>query len=74
MGAFNEWVKGSCLEPPRNRQVVTVALNILYGAAVLQRLQALRSQGIAVPATWGGWTPLERAAMEERLKEMRVSA
>src|SRR5206468_1928774 len=33
MAAFNEWVRGSCLEPTENRRVVTVALNILYGAA-----------------------------------------
>jgi PfaD family protein len=41
MAAFNEWVKGSFLESPENRQVVTVALNILYGAAVLGRARAL---------------------------------
>ena len=35
MGAFNDWVEGSFLEQPENRRVVTVALNILYGAAVL---------------------------------------
>src|SRR5205823_9172465 len=37
MGAFNEWVRGSFLERPKERRVVTVALNILYGAAVLLR-------------------------------------
>ncbi len=37
MGAFNEWTKGTILEQPRQRRVVTVALNILYGAAVLLR-------------------------------------
>src|SRR5437667_2422456 len=42
MGAFNEWTKGTFLEQPRNRRVVTVALNILYGAAVLQRVNVLR--------------------------------
>jgi PfaD family protein len=48
MGAFNEWTKGSFLEQPRNRRVVTVARNILYGAAVLTRLHFLRAQGIAL--------------------------
>lgn len=48
MGAFNEWTKGSFLEAPRNRRVVTVARNILYGAAVLTRLHSLRAQGIAL--------------------------
>src|SRR5262249_56156625 len=41
MGAFNEWVKGSFLERPDQRRVVTVALNLLYGAAVLVRGRAL---------------------------------
>jgi PfaD family protein len=53
MGAFNEWTKGSFLEQPKNRRVVTVARNILHGAAVLTRLHFLRAQGIAldVPVT-----------------------
>ena len=49
MGAFNEWVKGSFLERPENRRVVTVALNILYGAAVLLRAASLRFQGVQLP-------------------------
>lgn len=44
MGAFNEWVKGSFMEPPAARQVVTVAYNILFGAAVLQRARLLQQQ------------------------------
>jgi trans-AT polyketide synthase, acyltransferase and oxidoreductase domains len=46
MGAFNEWVKGSPLESPKNRTVVAVALNLLYGAALAMRRQHLHSQGI----------------------------
>ena len=37
MAAFNDWVRGTFLEHPENRRVATVALNILYGAAVLTR-------------------------------------
>ncbi|MDD5208671.1 MAG: PfaD family polyunsaturated fatty acid/polyketide biosynthesis protein [Elusimicrobiales bacterium] len=48
MGAFNEWAKGSFLEKPEARDAVTVAHNLLAGAAVLTRLHALRCQGIAV--------------------------
>src|SRR5262249_32778002 len=33
MGAFNEWTKGSFLEQAKNRNVVTVALNLIYGSA-----------------------------------------
>ena len=45
MGAFNEWVKGSCLDAPGNRKVVSVAMNILFGAAVLMRTNQYRQQG-----------------------------
>ncbi|MGH7058163.1 MAG: PfaD family polyunsaturated fatty acid/polyketide biosynthesis protein [Acetobacteraceae bacterium] len=64
MGAFNEWAKGSFLEQPRNRRVVTAAFNILYGAAVLLRLQTLRSQGLPLPRDWSRLMPLELAALE----------
>jgi PfaD family protein len=59
MGALNEWTKGSFLEQPRNRRIVTVAFNILYGAAVLLRLQTLRSQGLPLPSDWSRLPPLE---------------
>jgi PfaD family protein len=68
MGAFNEWARGSFLEQPRNRRVVTLALNILYGAALLQRLQVLRCQGLKTPAEWGRLTPLAPAELEARLR------
>ncbi len=64
MGAFNEWTKGSFLEEPRNRRVVTVAFNILYGAAVLLRLQTLRSQGFRLLRDWTRMSPLELAEIE----------
>ncbi|MBN1515269.1 PfaD family polyunsaturated fatty acid/polyketide biosynthesis protein [Candidatus Sumerlaeota bacterium] len=50
MGAFNEWAKGSHLEPVEGRKAVDVALNLLFGAAVITRLNVLRQQGIVVPA------------------------
>ncbi len=64
MGAFNEWTKGSFLEHPPNRRVVTVAFNILYGAAVLLRLQTLRSQGFPLAPNWSRITPLELETLE----------
>ncbi len=67
MGAFNEWTKGSFLEQPRNRRVVTVAFNILYGAAVLLRLQMLRGQGFPLASDWSRVTPLELATLESRI-------
>jgi PfaD family protein len=65
MGAFNEWTKGTFLEQSRNRRVVTVAFNILYGAAVLLRLQTLRSQGLPLLRDWSRIAPLEREAIEK---------
>jgi trans-AT polyketide synthase/acyltransferase/oxidoreductase domain-containing protein len=46
MGAFNEWAKGSPLEAPKDRTVVAVARNLLYGACVVLRRAALRQQGV----------------------------
>ena len=71
MGAFNEWVKGSFLERPENRRVVTVALNILYGAAVLLRLNMLRCQGIHLPREALTLTPLEPDQLELRLRQTK---
>jgi PfaD family protein len=68
MGAFNEWAKGSFLEEPRNREVVTVALNLIYGAAVTTRLSQLRCQGVTLPMEWQCVRPMERAELEERLR------
>lgn len=47
--AFNDWVRGSFLEPAENRTVVQIARNLLEGAAIITRAQQLRSFGIAVP-------------------------
>lgn len=49
MGAFNEWVRGSFLEAPEQRDVVTVAMNLMVGAAALTRAGALRTQGVLLP-------------------------
>lgn len=70
MGAFNEWVRGSWLEAPQHRRVVDVARNILYGAAVLQRVNALRQQGVAVPPEASRIAPLEPEALDARLDTM----
>ncbi|MBN9390222.1 MAG: PfaD family polyunsaturated fatty acid/polyketide biosynthesis protein [Chloroflexi bacterium] len=50
MGAFNDWVRGSYLQDPANRQVVEVAHQLLQGAAYLYRVQSLRIQGVYLPA------------------------
>ena len=65
MGAFNEWVRGSWLEPWQERRVVPVAMNLLHGAAVLSRYRALGldSAGVALRSE-----PLQPAEIEEFLQ------
>ncbi len=67
MAAFNEWVRGSFLERPEERRVVTVAWNILLGAAVLARARGLGAQGVSLPPGTPRLAPLELAELEERL-------
>ena len=67
MAAFNEWVKGSFLEAPENRRVVTVAWNILYGAAVLGRARCLAGQGVTLPPGAPRLSPLELSEIEDRV-------
>jgi len=48
MGAFNDWVIGTDLEPYQNRKVAVVAERIMQDAAVLWRLNALKMQGVSL--------------------------
>jgi trans-AT polyketide synthase, acyltransferase and oxidoreductase domains len=66
MAAFNDWVRGSSLESPENRRVATVALNILYGAAVLTRARILNAQGVAIAPGIPRLSPLESIEIENR--------
>ena len=65
MGAFNEWVKGTFLEPPGNRKVVVVGMNILYGAAVTLRVNVLKSQGIRIASELSRPVPCELAELNQ---------
>ncbi|HEY3788114.1 MAG TPA: PfaD family polyunsaturated fatty acid/polyketide biosynthesis protein [Urbifossiella sp.] len=69
MGAFNEWVKGSVLEPAQNRTVVGVALNLLYGACIVLRRQALRQQGVNLPDECFPLAPISKDDLEKRLSK-----
>jgi PfaD family protein len=66
MAAFNQWVRGSFLEEPANRRVADVALNILYGAAVLARARILSAQGVPLPPGVPRLAPLEHRDIEKR--------
>ncbi len=64
MGAFNEWTKGSFLERWEERHAVTVAKNLMVGAAVLTRAAALRTQGVALPAEAERFLPKTETELE----------
>jgi len=49
MGAFNEWVEGSFLQPLDVRTVEQIARNLLEGACVVTRAAQLRSMGVPMP-------------------------
>ncbi len=65
MGAFNAWVQDSFLAEASNRSVVTVSLNLLYGAAVLGRIQTLRSQGLIL-------SPEEQQVLPRTLSQLEM--
>ncbi len=57
MGAFNEWVAGTYLEPIENRTVRQIAWNLMEGAARLTRAAQLRALGVSVPSALFQYTP-----------------
>ena len=67
MGAFNEWVKGTFLEVTGQRKVATVAMNILFGAAVLIRANQLKLQGVPLEDEAELAKPLEIDQIKEFL-------
>lgn len=50
MGAFNDWVAETPLEPLEARGVVAIADALLDGAMALHRARQLADQGVSVPA------------------------
>lgn len=67
MAAFNAWAAGSPLEPPANRRVGDVALNILYGASTLWRARCLEAQGVPLPIGVPDLAPLDPAGLRDRV-------
>ncbi len=67
MGAFNEWVKGSWLAAPAARNVTTVAANILYGAAVIARINNLRTQDVRLSNQVARVEPQEISVIEQNI-------
>ncbi len=69
IGAFNHWVKGSFLEKWENRKTVTVAMNLMLGAALTTRVSWLRQQGIVLPTGVERYYPLELPEILQLLEE-----
>ena len=69
MGAFNQWAKGTFLEKRENRKTITVAMNLIYGAAVATRVNWLRCQGVDLPRKAGKFYPLELSNILELIGE-----
>ena len=69
MGAFNEWVRGSFLEKPENRDVTTVAMNLLFGASVISRFGLMQYQGGALPPSVGKVRPMRLAEINDWIRK-----
>jgi hypothetical protein len=69
IGAFNRWVKGTFLEKWENRKTVTVAMNLVLGAATATRVNWLRQQGIYLPPGVERFYPLELQEITQLLEE-----
>jgi PfaD family protein len=57
MGAFNEWVKGSPLEPLGSRSVKQIAWNLMDGAAHITQMQTRRACGDIIPQSAFDYRP-----------------
>jgi trans-AT polyketide synthase, acyltransferase and oxidoreductase domains len=69
MGAFNEWVRGSFLEKPETRKTATVAMNLLFGAALTTRVNWLRCQGVTLPPDTVNFSPMTDDNISRLLSE-----
>lgn len=69
MGAFNEWTRGTFLAGTENRTTVTVAMNLLFGAAVKTRWNWLRCQGVLLPPETERFAPMKLSEIKEFLSK-----
>jgi trans-AT polyketide synthase/acyltransferase/oxidoreductase domain-containing protein len=67
MGAFNEWSKGSFMAEPANRTIASVAMNLLYGAAMVTRINSLRTQGVKFSDQVTHLAPQEISVIEHNM-------
>jgi len=69
MGAFNEWTRDTFLSTAENRNAVTVAMNILFGAAVLYRINSLLKQAVELPVELCQFHPMQLETIKNYLSE-----
>lgn len=69
MGAFNEWTRDTFLATPDQRDAVTVAMNIMFGAAVLSRANGILKQGVELAGELTQYQPMQLDAIEKYLSE-----
>ncbi|MDA3629150.1 PfaD family polyunsaturated fatty acid/polyketide biosynthesis protein [Saccharopolyspora sp. WRP15-2] len=62
MGAFNDWVRGSHLEPAVDRHVADVSQQLMRGAAFAERVHQLGVSGIRLPNSCTRYRPLPGGA------------
>jgi hypothetical protein len=60
MGAFNDWVRGTYLETAQNRSAADISIHLLQGAAYLNRIRILESQGITFSNEIKDYRPITR--------------
>lgn len=60
MGAFNDWVRGTFLEPLGNRSVAAIGYNLLDGASCVTRAHQLRTAGVHVPGEFFAFLPRQQ--------------
>ncbi len=69
MGAFNEWTRDTFLSETNNRDAVSVAMNILFGAAILYRINVLLKQGVELPVALTQFKPMTHETIKNYLSE-----
>lgn len=69
MGAFNEWTRDTFLATTDRRDVVTVAINIMFGAAVLSRVNSILKQGVELAGELIQYQPMQLDTIEKYLTE-----
>ncbi len=69
MGAFNEWTRDTFLATTEKRDAVTVAMNIMFGAAFLSRANGILKQGVELAGVLTQFQPMQLDAIEKYLTE-----